>query len=129
MHRMLLVEDNPEDRRLFKNAVAQSSKPCELVVADDAEGAFAVLCSGQKLDLVVLDWRLLKGDSRDLLTFLKTSPKRSSTPVVVFSASDYAVDIAVGTSRGAKWFKKPLDLDEYIAVVDGILSLMSDVRS
>lgn len=124
MHRVLLVEDNPADQRLFHLAVDANGSDCEVIIADDGDRALAYLMTGGQADLMVLDWRLVRTDGGETLRRLRSSMTHAAMPVVVFSSSQSPAELASAQELGAAWFRKPIDTTEYFRVVGQILSSM-----
>jgi CheY-like chemotaxis protein len=122
MNRVLLVDDNPADRRLFQMAVDASGTAWEVVTAGDGDGAFAYLAAGGQIDLLVLDWRLVRSDGDEVLKHLKGSPCLSSLPVIVFSSSQSPAELDRANRLGVPWVQKPLNAIEYFRTVAEILS-------
>ena len=60
--RVLLVEDNPGDVRLFRFALERCPVSVDLSVAEDGERAWQLIVDGQCPQLLVLDLNLPKMD-------------------------------------------------------------------
>jgi CheY-like chemotaxis protein len=72
-------------------------------------------------DLVVLDLNLPRKDGRAVLQELKSQPKLSNIPVVVFTTSQANSDILRSYELGANcYLRKPGNLDDYRAVVQSM---------
>ncbi len=69
-------------------------------------------------DLVVLDLNLPRKDGRAVLQQLKSDPKLSKIPVVVFTTSQASSDIRRSYELGANcYLRKPGNLNDYRAAV------------
>lgn len=124
---ILLVEDNPADIRFVRQALEESRSTARLEVVSDGEAALAFLyrtgsyADADRPDLVVLDLHMPKTHGHDVLAEIKTDPRLSSIPVVVFSASTTDEDVAGAYARHANcYIAKPFDLDDYIGVIHDI---------
>lgn len=70
-------------------------------------------------DFVILDLHLPDLAGRDVLTMLKNDPATSTIPVLVLTADASVNQRSLLDSHGADFFMtKPLDLDEFLAVLD-----------
>ena len=72
-------------------------------------------------DLLVLDLNLPRRDGRAVLKELKSDPKLSKIPVIVFTTSQASSDISRCYDLGANcYLRKPGNLNEYCAVVQSM---------
>ncbi len=126
---ILLVEDNPGDVRLTKEALAEGKVHNNLHVAHDGVDALAFLrregvhASATRPDLILLDLNLPKVDGREVLSAIKADPELRRIPVVVLTTSDAERDIVESYELHANcYITKPVDLDQFIVVVQSIKS-------
>ncbi len=126
---ILLVEDNLGDIRLTQEVLAECDVPHHLTLARDGEEAMACLRSaGQyaatpRPDLILLDLNLPKKDGRELLAEVKTDLELRRIPVIVLTTSSAERDIIESYGLYANCYLiKPVQLDEFIAVVQSIKS-------
>jgi len=120
---ILLVEDNPGDVRLTKEALKEGKVLANLNVARDGEEAMEWLRQpGRKLpDLVLLDLNLPRKDGREVLQEIKADPKLKAIPVVVLTTSAAEQDIAQAYALHANcYITKPVNLEQFIQVVRAI---------
>ena len=124
---ILLVEDNPADARLTREVFEGGRLSTHLNVVSDGEQALAFLRregiyeSAPRPKLVLLDLNLPRKDGREVLAELKTDAKLCRIPVIVLTTSAAQTDIMRAYELQANCFiTKPLDLDEYFAVVRSI---------
>jgi CheY-like chemotaxis protein len=124
---ILLVEDNPGDARLAREAFSQSTVPNNMHHARDGEQAIAFLRrQGQwkdapTPDLVLLDLNLPRRDGREVLEDIKSDPILRQIPVVVLTSSQAQEDILRSYRLHANCFiTKPGNLEELIQVAQGI---------
>lgn len=124
---VLLVEDNPGDVRLTKEAMRESKVIVNLSVAPDGEEALAFLRkqgkhqSAPRPDLILLDLNLPKKDGREVLAEIKVDDDLRRIPVVVLTTSRAEEDILRTYNLHANCFiTKPVDLDQFITVVGSI---------
>lgn len=124
---ILLVEDNPGDARLTRDALAHSDVPNTLHLARDGEEAIAFLRREPPFttvpapDLILLDLNLPRLDGREVLHDIKSDPALKHIPVVVLTSSQAEEDILRSYRLHANCFiTKPVDLEQLTRVVQGI---------
>ncbi len=124
---ILLVEDNPGDARLAKEALKESKLKNNLYIADDGVEAMDFLYKKGKYkdmprpDLVILDLNLPKKDGREVLADIKNDDDLKRIPVVILTISKAEEDILKSYNLHANCFiSKPIDLDQFIKVVKSI---------
>jgi CheY-like chemotaxis protein len=124
---ILLVEDNPADARLTREVFEGGRLSTHLNVVSDGEQALAFLRregiyeSAPRPKLVLLDLNLPRKDGREVLEELKSDSRLCRIPVIVLTTSAAQTDIMRAYELQANCFiTKPLDLDEYFAVVRSI---------
>ena len=106
--RILLVEDNPTDVILIKEALREYAPTTALTVATDGQQAlqyFESMGPRVKLpDLVLLDLSLPKVSGHEVLESLRADPRLKSIPVAVLSSSTWSVDIDKAYKEGANCY-------------------------
>jgi len=124
---ILLVEDNPGDARLTREAMALSKVRNNLHHARDGEEAMAFLrrqdpfADAPEPDLILLDLNLPKRDGREVLEEVKKDAKLVHIPIVVLTSSQAEEDIMRSYQLHANCFiTKPVDLEQLNKVVQGI---------
>jgi two-component system, chemotaxis family, response regulator Rcp1 len=124
---VLLVEDNPGDVRLTKEALKEGKVSNRLHVAPDGVEALAFLrregayADAVRPDLILLDLNLPKKDGREVLQEVKSDPNLRNIPVVVLTSSQAEQDILRAYDLHANCYvSKPVDLDQFITVVKSI---------
>jgi CheY-like chemotaxis protein len=121
---ILLVEDNPGDVRLMREALATNGTPNKLSVCEDGEQAVRYLKRSDPFpqairpDLIFLDLNLPKKDGREVLAEIKRDESLRRIPVIVLTTSEAERDIQRAYELYANCYvQKPSDLDEYISVI------------
>jgi two-component system, chemotaxis family, response regulator Rcp1 len=124
---ILLVEDNPGDVRLTKEALKEGKVRNNLHVVDDGVKALAFLrrenpyTDAVRPDLVLLDLNLPRKGGREVLEDIKKDPVLRHIPIVVLTSSEAEQDIARAYDLHANcYITKPVDLDQFITVVKSI---------
>lgn len=123
----LLVEDNPGDVRLTREALRESKLANNLSVVNDGVEAMAFLrregkyASAARPDLILLDLNLPRKGGREVLAEIKADPSLKRIPVVVITSSEAEQDILATYNLHVNCYvTKPVDLDQFIKVVRSI---------
>ena len=124
---ILLVEDNPGDVRLTREAWKEGKLRNNLHVAEDGVEALAFLrkqgrhAGAARPDLILLDLNLPRKDGREVLAEIKQDPSVKHIPVVILTTSKAEQDILKAYDLHANcYIAKPLDMDQFIRVVKSI---------
>ena len=124
---ILLVEDNPGDAELAREALAESKLANRLETVEDGEEAMEYLLQQGKYknavrpDLILLDLNLPKKDGREVLAEIKTHEELKRIPVVVLTTSKDEEDVLKAYNLHANcYITKPIDLTQFIKVVKSI---------
>lgn len=122
--KILMVEDNPGDARLAREALADSKLKLEVSEVRDGESAMAFLRregqfrSAHVPDLILLDLNLPKKDGREVLAEIKVNPKLKQIPVVILTSSQAEEDVLRTYQLHANCYvTKPIGLDQLQKVV------------
>lgn len=125
--KILLVEDNPGDVRLTKEALKEAKVQNQLYVVEDGVAALDFLQKNgeyadvERPDLILLDLNLPKKDGREVLEEIKQDPELKRIPVVVLTTSRAEEDILKSYNLHANCYvTKPVDLDQFINIVKSI---------
>ncbi|MGQ0632625.1 MAG: response regulator [Sporichthyaceae bacterium] len=121
---ILLVEDDPGDVLLTREALKDNRVANNLTVVNDGAEAMAYLrkegeyAGAPTPDLVLLDLNLPRKDGREVLAEIKGDETLSHIPVVVLTTSAAEADV-MGSYRlhASAYVTKPVDLDQFIDVV------------
>lgn len=126
---ILMVEDNPGDVDLAREALDGTKIKNRLYVVADGEAAIDFLHHSQgkkgvpRPDLILLDLNLPKKDGREVLADIKAHQDFKRIPVVVLTSSDAEEDVLKSYNLHANcYITKPIDLNQFIKVVRSIES-------
>jgi two-component system, chemotaxis family, response regulator Rcp1 len=124
---ILLVEDNPGDVRLTREALAEGKVRNNLSVVHDGIEALAFLrregryAKAPAPDLILLDLNMPKKDGREVLAEIKTDKQLKAIPVVILTTSAAERDILKSYQLHANsYITKPVDLAQFIEVIRSI---------
>jgi two-component system, chemotaxis family, response regulator Rcp1 len=123
----LLVDDSPADTDLTRDILSHCKQRFHVsAVLDGVEaiqflqhqGAYA---KAPTPDLLVLDLNLPRKDGRTVLKELKSDPKLSKIPVIVFTTSQASSDITRSYELGANcYLRKPGNLADFTGAVQSM---------
>ncbi len=121
---VLLVEDDPGDELMTREAFEENRIGNRLHVARDGEEALDFLyqrgehAEAPRMDLILLDLNLPKYDGRQVLEQIRSDPGLTHTPVVILTTSSSEEDIMRSYKLHANAFvTKPVDVNRFIAAV------------
>jgi CheY-like chemotaxis protein len=124
---ILLVEDNPGDVRLTREALKDARVLNQMHVVTDGAAAMAFLrrtgihADALRPDLVLLDLNLPRKNGREVLEEIKGDPSLSQIPVIILTTSQAEQDILESYRLRANAFvPKPVDLGDFLRVVRSI---------
>jgi two-component system, chemotaxis family, response regulator Rcp1 len=124
---ILLVEDNPADIRLTREALRELLIQHRLTVAEDGLAALKYLTAesdgdpGSRPDIILLDLNLPRMSGLEFLAVVKSSEQFKSIPVIVMSSSAAPEDVAAAYRLNANSYtQKPLEIDQFISVLQTI---------
>lgn len=121
---ILLVEDNPGDVRLTREALRDGIVQNNLSVTEDGVEALAFLrrqgkyADAPRPGLILLDLNLPRKDGRQVLAEIKSDPALRTIPVIILTTSANEEDILNAYRLHANaYIQKPVDLDQFLRVV------------
>ena len=124
---ILLVEDNPGDVRLTREALKEGKLRNNLSVVGDGVEALALLRREGKFadsvrpDLILLDLNLPKKSGLEVLADIKADADLRRTPVVILTTSEAEQDIVKSYNLYANcYISKPVDLEQFMKVVKSV---------
>jgi len=120
---ILLVEDNPGDARLMREALKEGRMESNLHHVKDGVEAMVYLRrmaddGVPPPDLVLLDLNLPRKSGREVLAEVKSDERLKLIPVVVMTTSEAEKDLVESYGHHANaYVVKPMDLDSFADVV------------
>lgn len=120
---ILLVEDNPDDVLLTKEALKDNNILNEIIIANDGVEALDFLFGRGKYEnrdlsinpqLILLDLKLPKVDGLEVLKEVKSSERTKTIPVVILTSSKEEQDLIKSYSLGVNsYIRKPVDFEQF----------------
>jgi CheY-like chemotaxis protein len=124
---ILLVEDNPGDVRLTREALKDAKVANTLHVVEDGAAALDYLYRrGQyahavRPHLVLLDLNLPKKNGREVLAEVKSDDRLKAIPVVILTTSQAEEDVLRAYNLHANcYITKPVDFTQFTNIVKTI---------
>ena len=127
-HKILLVEDNPDDVELALHACQANRIDAEIVVARDGEEALEYLFrtgrhAGRMLEdipkVMVLDLNLPGISGLDVLRSVRLRPETRRIPVVILTSSEDEAQVLGGYELGANsYIRKPTEFDAFAEIMN-----------
>jgi CheY-like chemotaxis protein len=121
---ILLVEDNPGDARLTREALHEGRLLNNLHHVRDGVEALAFLKreaaheNAPLPDLMLLDLNLPRKDGREVLAEIKQDPRFQKIPVVVLTSSEAEQDILRSYELHANcYITKPVEFEKFLSIV------------
>ncbi len=121
---ILLVEDDPGDVLIAREAVESSTVANHLNVVSNGEEALQYLrreapfADASRPSLILLDLNLPRLDGREVLARVKADPELRRIPIVVLTTSSSQDDVARSYDLHANaYVTKPVDFDDFSSVV------------
>jgi CheY-like chemotaxis protein len=121
---ILMVEDDPGDVRLTREALKGSKLLHSLNVVEDGVAALDYLRKAPPFqhairpDLVLLDLNLPKKDGREVLAAMKQDEALRAIPVVILTTSQAEEDVLRAYNLNANCYvTKPVDFDQFMRIV------------
>jgi CheY-like chemotaxis protein len=124
---LLVAEDDPDDRMLMRDALAESHLRTELRFVEDGEelmdylhrrGKYAKPASAPRPRLILLDLNMPRKDGREVLGEIDVDPGLRRIPVVVMTTSRSEEDIDHSYRLGANsYITKPVSFSALVELV------------
>jgi two-component system response regulator len=131
---ILLVEDNPGDVELTKEALAGGKVANVLNVVSDGEEAMAYVrrqgkyAGARRPDLILLDLNLPRKDGREVLAEIKGDEELKLIPIVVLTTSASEEDVLRSYRLSANsYITKPVDFAGFARVIRSLESFWFSV--
>ena len=128
MPRILLVDDDPDDRDIISDALRQLHKDVVIRAADNGVRALEILETDYALGaapcLVVLDLNMPKMNGAKTLEALKSDPRLSNITAVIYSTSVNGLEKEKCLKLGAhSYITKPVSYQESLDIAALFLDL------
>lgn len=131
---ILLVEDNPGDIELTKEAFTRTKLDNHLHIVRNGEEALEFLyrngkhANAVRPDLILLDLNMPRTSGKEVLSIIKEDESLRDIPVIVLTSSEAEQDIATSYNLHANaYIVKPMELDQFLHVADIVGNFWLDI--
>ena len=114
LQKILLADDDPDDRDLFEEAASSVAPDIKITVAQDGVELMDYLRNQKyRPDLIFLDLNMPRKNGKECLIEISNDKDLKSIPVIIFSTSLNPLDIDDTFNQGAfHFFRKPNSFEE-----------------
>ncbi len=122
---LILADDDPDDRDLFKEAIESKSLNTKLEFAEDGKCLIDILSNGNPLpDIIFLDLNMPHKSGFECLIEIRQTERLKNIPVVIYSTSSSIKDIEETFEKGANlYIKKPSSFQDLESITSRVLKL------
>jgi CheY-like chemotaxis protein len=127
---LLVAEDDPDDRVLLKDALAENELAVDLRFVGDGEelmeylyqrGRYSEPASAPRPGLILLDLNMPRMDGREVLKAIDADPSLRRIPIVVLTTSRAEEDIEHSYGLGANsYITKPVTFGELVEMTQAL---------
>lgn len=121
--RILIADDDAEIREMVRRVARPHG--FEVIEAANAAEAQTLAAEGQP-DLIVLDIAFPGEDGRDILATLKTDPRTSKIPVLVWSGRDAESARRISLSLGAEDFVEKASAQTLLTKINRLMLRLAE---
>ena len=120
MPKILIVEDNPENRDALSRRLER--RGFEVVIAVDGKIGVA-MAHTEKPDLILMDMNMPELDGWEATRQIKAAPECRAIPVIALTAHAMSGDRERALEAGcADYHTKPVELPKLLAQIEALLS-------
>lgn len=122
--KILLVDDDADDRKYFIEALTEIEPSAECISAKDGREALDILHDEQQTlpDYIFLDLRMPRVNGRLCLKEIKATERLKHIPVIVYTTSQDLIEAVEMESQGVvKFITKPTSTEEIYYVISQAL--------
>jgi two-component system, response regulator len=123
--KILLIEDDPDDRLITKDAFHFIDKNIKIETVDNGESALHLLLQLQKEEypsLILLDYNVPRLNGLETLKLLQSNPLYNKIPMAILTTSRDPLYRQKSLENGAgKFYVKPLVYSELVAIARELL--------
>lgn len=122
--KILLIEDNPGDIKLFEEAISIEELSIDLDIVEDGEQALEYIAKLQSNDfsdapsIIISDLNIPKVSGLEVIKVFKSDEVLKNIPLIVLSTSNLDSDIKECYSNHVNAFLvKPIGIDDFFTLV------------
>jgi CheY-like chemotaxis protein len=130
--RLVLIEDNPADVLLVREAIRERGLAVDLVSYADVPEALAGLGNPTNPlpDAILMDLNLPRGEGMTIIKTLRASERLRDVPLAILTSSQSPRDLEQAQRLQVHWYiHKPSTLDEFLNKVGEAISALLNSAS
>jgi CheY-like chemotaxis protein len=130
-NRILMVEDDADDRELLREAVLETNPDVEFAVAENGLQAMDYLASVKEGSakspcLIVLDLNMPFLDGAGTFSRIQSDIQLKKIPIIIFTSSSSPHDKSHYTSQGAEFISKPEHFNKLLDIARHMVDVCSN---
>ncbi len=125
--RILLADDDKDDRFFFHKALRKLDFPFEVDYAEDGEQLMSYLSkkiANQLPYVLFLDLNMPRKNGSECLLEIKQNKELTSMPVIIYSTSLHRDTADFLYKNGAHYYIKKCDFDQLLLIIKTVLALL-----
>ncbi|MBI5919441.1 MAG: response regulator [Nitrosomonadales bacterium] len=136
---IMIADDDPEDRMLAQDALAEARVANDIRYVEDGEelmdylkrrGKYAPPADAPRPGMLLLDLNMPRKDGREALEEIKADPNLRAIPVVILTTSEADEDIVRSYGLGASsYITKPVSFDGLVKVMKALNTYWFEIVS
>ena len=129
--KIILVDDDSDDRDLFTEAVSLIHPVAEIVCKRDGEELMEYLAASSIMpDIIFLELNMPRKNGKECLKELRAHQTFQTTPIIIFTTSLNPVDVQETFDHGASFFmRKPNSFEELKQILHSLLNIQLNATS
>ena len=121
-HKILLVEDDEDNRDLVSFVLKRSKLDVELLIAENGEQAIQ-MATANPPNLILMDMQMPVMDGWQAVPLIKADERTKDIPIIAFTAQARAEDKARTKAIGCvEHYTKPMDPEELLTLIQKYLT-------
>jgi len=123
--KILLADDDEDDKMFFEDALKEANPKTQLKTVDDGQQLMKYLAEvdGNHPDIIFLDINMPCKNGKECLKEIRSNKELDEVPVVMFSTSDHEKDVEETFQNGANlYISKPVFFADQVKVLQKIFS-------
>ena len=129
MTRLLLIDNDSDDREFFTAALSRLPQEVECVTLENGHALLPKLAQGEieRPDLIFLDVNVPEMSGWECLALIKAYENFKSIPVIMYSTSKHQEDIIRAKADGALcFFTKPFAIAELREAINQVVTYLEN---
>jgi CheY-like chemotaxis protein len=127
--KILLADDDPDDRYFFEEALKDFLQPTDLTVVNDGEQLIRQLTDETNMlpDILFLDLNMPRKNGFECLSEIKQNPRLKELPVIIYSTTFHKKIADILYKNGATYYiSKPFEISLLKKAVQKMLTYIEE---